>query len=141
MSIKISGSVKLDISPCYNCNNHIYVSNDKPKQIEICVICGARHILKNIALTKYNEIEAEVEPDGFNCLSDVSSYSISHCLNKCPSPSMFCKDHSGEISIDQAKDNIVYRKKDVTIAKERLKMIESSRKIWAITQLSGIDNE
>lgn len=134
MEIKITGTVYFGQLDCPNCSSPILFNGD----IQIkCKKCGAFMQVKSTKIVDY-KMECILNYDGFVCIN--SAYQNT-CFNVCPAEYMYCKEHCKQENIDDQKKRIKSAEEDLSEQKEKLKLIEASRKTWLITKLSGIDEE
>jgi len=135
MIIKVEGKISLSAFNCFNCQAPIMLSN--ANAFEVCDDCGGKYKRTNVSFCN-NKVEVEFMSDGFGCLEQ--GY-FAKCNNSCPGPNMYCKEHSNDDALDRAKQALKSSEETVRKREDRIRQIKESRKTWAISKLSGLDNE
>ena len=139
--MKVKGSILLKTTECQHCSHPVFSASEAMPKNTICKKCGAKYEIvevKTLCGEKDNDIEVEYNFEDFNCL-ELGFFNS--CKNTCPAPYMFCKGHSSDAFIDNIKTQISKAGTRVIELKDKLELIQKSKKNWMVTELSGIKNE
>lgn len=140
MMTTFSGKYHMPAVTCLNCSVSISLFPcDSKDKITKCRSCGAMHKILNVANPVSEEhiyIKIEYDTYEFSCIYDTYKQT---CLKICPSPYMFCKDHSSKEEEEKTRKSISYAKTTQKNLEDKLITIKKSRKTWMIMELSGID--
>lgn len=131
----VLGTIWLEDIECNHCGHKISV-RVKEDHAQ-CPVCGALYEKQHLSLNQ-DSVSATYEFLGFACMY---SSGFDKCKNICPSPYMYCADHSNEETISKQEDSIQHYKKRLEKEEDRLKMMKESRKTWIVMKLSGIDEQ
>jgi hypothetical protein len=131
----IKGTIMLESIDCANCGSKKSFGNLQDKHV--CDDCGALYTLISSEIEESN-IKAEYKFAGFSCM-EIGW--LEKCDNVCPTPYTYCEKHSSDFAIKKVEGEIETAEKKVNETKEKLKRIKESKKIWIISELSGIKDE
>lgn len=128
----------MQTSTCIKCNSRIH-SKSNFRDIGIqCSECGAHYELKEEDSLE-GHIDYTFEYTGFRCIHK-KSFS-DPCQNTCPGPAMFCKEHITDKYFDKISEEISYAEQRLEEVKEELSKMNESKRIWLISEMSGIDEQ
>ncbi len=135
LALTITGKILFQDFDCVRCSHKIRLYNFDPTNIK-CGDCGAVYILIDQKVQDgYKTVNFGYDFYGFKCI-----YSgIDACENLCPSPFMYCKEHCSDQSLERIKDDISFNMDKIKNLKNKLELMEESKKNWLISEVAGLD--
>jgi len=135
MTLQVTGKINMQNAECEKCGEIIlsWVYSD----IITCGTCGA---IYNVSASTMEDqyIQYEFEFVEFQCMQKSIAES---CNNYCPAPGMYCKEHTSDKAFKDANNSIRYSEERLATAKEKLELMEESKKTWLIQEMSGIEDD
>jgi hypothetical protein len=121
-------------TPCLKCGEQLRLYGVPEKT---SCGCGAHYELISSQIIDQN-VRLEYDFTGFVCT--FKNYTTA-CYKTCPSPNMYCRDHCSDDVIEKAKSDIQYAEKRVVEAQDKLEAVESSKKMWLVSDMSGLGDD
>lgn len=125
----ITANCKAD---CLKCGEQLRI-NGVPQRTSCG--CGAHYELVSSQIVD-QYVQSEYDFKGFVCT--FKSYTTA-CYNSCPSPNMYCRDHCSDDTVVSAKKDVEYAEQRVNEMRKKLDAIENSKKVWIISDMSGLN--
>ena len=124
MTFNVSGNIILDIVECCHCDKKIRFSLER--KCENCITCGARYI----------QVECKSDNEIMNCIYDFNGFICKYynCNNECPLSFMYCTEHCDDKFIISSENSIRDSLSRIENEKEKIKLIEKSKKTWLVTK-------
>lgn len=139
MVLSAIGKIVMMNTVCIKCNSTISIFSGDRSSTK-CLSCGAFYSKKlpPLSISDHSEVTIDYEFIEYRCMH---SYFSDACTNVCPAQSMFCEGHSDDRSINYAIQDVSYCEARLLEAKEKLSLINESKKTWLIANISGINEK
>lgn len=130
----ITGMVKAFI-PNFICDECSHPALKSIQGVIVCYECGAQYHLQVFELDGA-AIRYSYDRGGFSCMYNNS---VLKCSESCPTSHMYCKTHCSEEEVGAIQADIKSMRIRAEYKQDKYDMMLSSRKTWAVIQLSGIE--